>query len=416
MAKRSKTGKRSPSRMLVHAVMAFFFTAFLLLAIKDFSVQSVGMAVAVPALLYISITLLPRLFPADKLLLSLTNFLCALGVLLLYRLDASQGFIQAVNYGIGVACMLACILLVRNTRSWQGLIVIISVASIAFLLLPLLMGTEKNGAKAWITIAGRSMQPSEIVKIALLLIASYLLSRRHLVACIVFVGCCLGLLMLQMDLGTALLYYGVTLLMLYAATHSKSMVGLGFLGGIGAAAFGYTQFAHVKVRVKIWLNPWDQSTGSGYQIVKALIAMVNGGMLGMGLGMGNASSIPAYKTDFIFAVIMNEFGVLFGVLVLMIYLAIIIRGVGIALRARSAFYSLLALGCAALIALQTFVIIGGNIKLIPLTGVTLPFVSYGGTSLISSLCVIGLLQGVSSRCADELAEDESLAAGQEADR
>jgi cell division protein FtsW (lipid II flippase) len=412
---RGKHAKRhSPSRMLVQAVMVFYFSAFILLLAKHFSVQGVLMAVAVPSLLYIGITYLPRFFPADKLLLSLTNFLCALGVLLLYRLDPEKGITQAENYGIGIVCMLVCILLVKNVRSWRALIILFSIASIAFLILPLLLGNEINGAQAWVTVAGRSMQPSEIVKIALLLIAAYLLSRRHLIACITFAGCCLGLLMLQKDLGTALLYYGVTLVMLYAATHSKMITGLGFLGGIASAAVGYSQFAHVKTRVKIWLNPWDVSNGSGYQIVKALIAMVNGGLMGMGLGIGNASSIPLYKTDFIFAVVLNEFGVIFGLIVLLMYLAIIIRGIGIALSAHTAFYSLLALGCVSLIALQTFVIIGGNIKLIPLTGVTLPFISYGGTSLISSLCIIGLLQGVSSRCADDLTEDEALASRQEA--
>ena len=168
-------------------------------------------------------------------------------------------------------------------------------------------------------------------------------------------------------------------------------------------------FAHVKRRVAIWRNPWADTSGAGYQIVQSLIAIVNGGFWGVGLGLGNASVIPEYYNDFIFSVILHEFGMLFGLIVLCMYLFIIIRGVMIARRSRTVFHALLAVGCTALIALQTFVIIGGNIKLIPLTGVTLPFISSGGTSMVSSLCVIGLLQGVASRNAAGVNEDRALA-------
>ena len=171
-------------------------------------------------------------------------------------------------------------------------------------------------------------------------------------------------------------------------------------------------FAHVRRRVSIWLDPWADVDNAGYQIVQALIAMVNGGTWGVGLGLGNASVIPEYYNDFIFSVILHEFGVVFGVIVLGIYALIAVRGVMIAMRARTAFEALLAIGCAAMIALQTFVIVGGNIKLIPLTGVTLPFISYGGTSMVASLCVIGLLQGVQSRIQASVSEDKWLA-GQE---
>ena len=143
--------------------------------------------------------------------------------------------------------------------------------------------------------------------------------------------------------------------------------------------------------------------------MQSLIAIVNGSFWGVGLGLGNASVIPEYYNDFIFSVILHEFGMVFGLIVLCMYLFIIIRGVMIAQRSRTVFHSLLAIGCSALIALQTFVIIGGNIKLIPLTGVTLPFISYGGTSMVASLCVIGLLQGVASRNAAGVTADRELA-------
>lgn len=406
--------KRSrPARKLITAVMLFTCLAFLMLALKDQNWQSVVLAFAVPAIIFLGTGLIPRLFPADQLLLSLTNFLCALGVLVLYRLSPDRGITQAVNYGVGVVCMILCALLVRYVRNWKALTVLLMLGSLALLALPLVMGREVNGAKSWLTFGGRSVQPSELVKVAMLLSVSWLLSRRRVLPAILFSGCCLLILMLQKDLGTALLYYGVTLALLYAATGSLPLVGLGLAGG-GAAAFaGYQMFAHVKKRVAIWRDPWQDVDGTGYQIVQSLIAMANGGLWGVGLGVGNASVIPAYYNDFIFSVILHEFGMVFGLLVLCVYGLIVVRGIMIARRSRTAFHALLATACSALIALQTFVIIGGNIKLIPLTGVTLPFISYGGTSLVSSLCVMGLLQGVASRNEAIIREESELATREE---
>lgn len=411
--KRSEKKKRfrrpDPAAAMVSAVMVFFFIGFLMLAVKDGSLQSFLMAIVVPVIIFAGTSLIPKLFPADRLLLSLTNFLCALGVLVLYRLSPQRGLNQAVNYGVGVGAMLLCILLVRFVRHWRGLTVLMMLGSVALLALPLLMGTEVNGAKSWIALGGVSFQPSEAVKLALMICISYLLSRRRILLSILFAGACLLILMVQKDLGTALLYYGVALVLLFVSTGSKMLLGGGLAFGAGAAVAGYQMFAHVKRRVAIWINPWQDASGAGYQIVQSLIAIVNGGLWGVGLGLGNASVIPEYYNDFIFSVILHEFGIVFGLIVLSMYVFIIIRGVMIARRSRTVFHGLLAVACSALIALQTFVIIGGNIKMIPLTGVTLPFISYGGTSLVSSLCVIGLMQGVASVNEAGVREDRDLA-------
>lgn len=407
---RKKRARRTdPAAAMLSAAMAFFFLGFLMLAVKDGSWQSLMLAVVVPVIMFVGTALIPKLFPADKLLLTLTNFLCALGVLTLYRLSPQRGLNQAVNYGVGVGAMLLCILLVRYIRKWQGLTVLMMAGSLALLALPLVIGSEKNGAKSWITLGGMSAQPSEIVKLALMLSVSYLLSRRRIILTMLFSGACLLILMVQKDLGTALLYYGSVLILLFVSTGSKLLLGGGLAVGAGAAIAGYQMFAHVKRRVAIWIDPWQDASGAGYQIVQSLIAIVNGGLWGVGLGLGNASVIPEYYNDFIFSVILHEFGIVFGLIVLAMYLFIIIRGVMIARRSRTVFHALLATGCASLIALQTFVIIGGNIKMIPLTGVTLPFISYGGTSLVSSLCLIGLMQGVASVNEAGVREDRDLA-------
>ena len=409
MGDRKAKKRITPGRAMVSTVMLFYFLAFFLLFLKDFSWQSLVLSLVVPVMILFGSVGISRLYPADTLLLSLTNFLCALGVLVLYRLDPERGMSQAVNYGIGVAAMIGCTLLVRFMPSFKGTAVLMMLCSVALLALPLVIGTERNGARSWITLAGRSFQPSEVVKIALLICLAHLLASRKVLLTVAFAGVCLGVLMLQKDLGTALLYYGTTLVLAFAATGSLLLVGAGVLGGAGAAVMGYEMFAHVKRRVAIWLNPWADVQNTGYQIVQGLIAMANGGLWGVGLGAGNASVIPEYYNDFIFAVIVNEFGLIFGLVVLFMFAFIVIRGVMIARASRTVFHALLATGCAAMIALQTFVIIGGNIKLIPLTGVTLPFISYGGTSLVSSLCIIGLMQGVAARNAAGVNEDLELA-------
>ena len=415
MGKNKQRAKAEPGRAMLAAVMAFFFLGFFQLALKDGSWQCFVLSVVVPAIMFIGTAGISRLFPSDRLLLSLTNFLCALGVLMLYRISPSRGMSQALNYGVGVGCMILSALLARYMPNSKGLTLMMMLGSVGLLILPVLFGSETNGAKNWVSIAGYSFQPSEVVKLALLWCLCYLLSQRKLILAILFAGACLALLMLQKDLGTALLYYGLCLVLLYAATGSLALVGAGVAGGAAAAVAGYRMFAHVKARLAIWQDPWQYTQGAGLQIVRSFVAIANGGLWGVGLGLGNASNstraggIPEAYNDFIFPVILHEFGTIFGLIVLTMYLFIVIRAVMIARRSRTVFYGLMAIGCAALISLQTFVIIGGNIKLIPLTGVTLPFISYGGTSMLSSLCLIGFLQGIASRNAAGMDEDRALA-------
>ncbi len=432
MARRAPSRKH-PDRRLVSAMMLFFFSAFLLISLRPRSGeeltlwehlaqnwQGLVLAVAVPVMLYISVQWLPRFFPADKLVLAIANFLCALGVLILYSTDldagTSRGTQQAIAYGVGILCMVFCILLVRYTRRWKLLIRVLMVGSLGLLCLPLVIGTEINGASNWINVAGASLQPSEMVKLSLLLILSYYMSRRRLLPWLIFAGGCLGVLMLQKDLGTALIYYATALMLYFASSGNIPMTLVGLGGGCGAAVLGYQMFAHVKKRVAIWLNPWATFETSGYQMVQVLFAIASGGLFGVGLGLGNPRVIPVYFSDCIFAVICEQFGIVFGVLVLALYVILILRGTSIATSARSSFHALLAMGCTVMLGVQTFIIIGGVLKLIPLTGVTMPFVSYGGTSLVSCLCVIGLLQGVASVNQDDLQYDYQISRSLEEER
>ena len=412
-ARSQRQKRRRPDYMLVSAIMLFFFSAFLLIALNgELEWQGFALAVIVPVLIYLSTMWLPRFFPADKLLLAIANFLCALGVLVLYSTDqgagTSRGMQQAVYYGAGIIAMLVCIFVVRYIKRWRFLMKVLMMGAAALLVLPLAIGTEQNGATNWITLGGTSVQPSEIVKLALLLVLSWYMSRRRFWPWFLFAMFALLVLMLQRDLGTALIYYATALFLFYASTGNLPLTGLGVLGGGGAAVAGYMMFAHVKKRVAIWRNPWIYYETSGYQIVQTLMAIASGGLFGVGLGLGAPRVIPVYFTDCIFAVICEQFGVILGALVLAMYIILILRGVSIASAARQSFHALLAMGATVMLGVQTFVIIGGVLKLIPLTGVTMPFVSYGGTSLVSCMGLIGLIQGVASVNQDDLAYDYEI--------
>lgn len=360
---RGREKLKDPGRSLSRAVSIFYISAFCLLFLRDFQWQALALAVAVPLAGAFTTGFLPRLFPVDKLLLSLTNFLCALGLLVLYDTNPTYAYHQSIYYFVGLAAMVVCIYLIRVGRSFRLLVWPMMLLSLVLLVLPLFIGKETYGAKNWFYVGGISVQPSEIVKLTLIIVISRFMADRRLIPWLGFSVACLGVLMLQADLGTALLYYGVTLMLYFASSGNPVLM----LCGIG------------------------------------------GGVLGVGLGLGSPTTIPVYHTDFIFSVICEQFGMLFGSCVLLMYVAIIWRGTSIAMAARTRFHGLLAMGCTAMLGLQTFIIIGGVIKLIPLTGVTMPFVSYGGTSLVACLCLIGLIQGVSSVNEDDLARDADLA-------
>ena len=284
------------------------------------------------------------------------------------------------------------------------------VLGIGALILPLAFGEWNNGAKNWVKVPLLgSFQPSEIVKLSVVLALAYFFSAHRTVwqmmPALVFAAACLLLLMMQRALGTALIYYLTTLVLFYVACGNVPLTGVGLGGGVGAAALGYQMFAHVKVRVAMWRNPWSDPTDKGYQIIQALLAIGSGGLFGVGLGQGTPEKIPAYYNDFIFAVFCEQLGQVFGVLLLAVYVLLILRGVTVVARARRSFEMLLGCGVLAMLGIQTFMIVAGVIKMIPLTGVTMPFLSYGGSSLLSCMAMIGILHGASARAQENLEED-----------
>lgn len=401
-------------------VLFFIVSAFLLLAFRGeaFDAAALLFGAVVALITLLTYFLLAWLAPhADRLLMLAVCFLCALGMVIQYRISPETALRQLMMLGAGILGMLLMMVLMRRPHIFRILSIPMALISLGILCALLFIGKESGGARNWISVGGILFQPSEFVKVALVfLLADAMTEHTHvrdLIPLFLFVGAVTVLLVLQRDLGAAMLMAGTFLLVFFAATSNIGATFAALLcGGAGAYA-SYLLFDHVRARIAIWQDPWATYSTSGYQIAQGLMAIASGGLWGLGLGQGSPKMIPAYHTDYIFAVICEEFGILFGIGVIVLYLLIAVRGILIALNAEDRFSMLTAFGATALLAIQTFVIIGGVIKLIPLTGITMPFVSYGGSSMIACLLLIGILEGIASRSGAAI-EDALIRAADEA--
>ena len=401
-------------------VLFFIVSAFLLLAFRGetFDAAALLFGAVVALITLLTYFLLAWLAPhADRLLMLAVCFLCALGMVTQYRISPETALRQLMMLGAGILGMLLMMVLMRRPHIFRILSIPMALISLGILCALLFIGKESGGARNWISVAGILFQPSEFVKVALVfLLADAMTEHTHvrdLIPLFLFVGAVTVLLVLQRDLGAAMLMAGTFLLVFFAATSNIGATFAALLcGGAGAYA-SYLLFDHVRARIAIWQDPWATYSTSGYQIAQGLMAIASGGLWGLGLGQGSPKMIPAYHTDYIFAVICEEFGILFGIGVIVLYLLIAVRGILIALNAEDRFSMLTAFGATALLAIQTFVIIGGVIKLIPLTGITMPFVSYGGSSMIACLLLIGILEGIAARSGAAI-EDALIRAADEA--
>ncbi len=354
---------------------------------------------------------------ADATLLPLAALLNGIGYVFIARLRPSYASKQALWTAVGIAAFSATLVLARNIRTLEYFRYTFALGGIVLLLLPMVpgIGYERNGSRIWARVGPVSFQPGEIAKLTLaIFMASYLVEKRELLAVAgrrvlgmtfpeakhlgpVLLAWLVSMLVmvLEKDLGSSLLFYALFLAMLWVATGRGSFVvittGLFFAG----ATLAYQMFGHVQVRLQTWIDPWPTASGKGYQIVQSLYAFGSGGISGTGIGLGAPTRIPASHNDFILAAIGEELGLFGSTAVVLIYFLIVGAGLRIALRADNAFEKLLAVGLTTILGVQTFIIVGGVTRLVPLTGVTLPFVSYGGSSLVVNYVVIALLLRIS---------------------
>ena len=355
-----------------------------------------------------------RLFApgADPALLPIVFALSGIGITFVTRLEPSASMGQIVYLFLGVALMVGTLAAVKNLEVVKRYKYVLGAAGIALLVLPMLIGTEIYGSKLWIKIGSFQFQPGEFAKVFIVLfLAGYLAENRELLSIsnrtvlgvklprlrllyplFIVWGVCLLVVAFERDLGSALLFYTIFLIMLYVATGRVSYVLIGLVL-LAVGAFGmYQIMGHVQVRVAIWLDPFKDAQNLGFQIVQALYSLADGGLLGVGIGKGlGGDTIPVVASDMIFAAIGEEMGLLGGAAVLLLFMLFAVRGLTTAARAKSDLAAFSAAGLTAAISFQAFTIVGGVTKLIPLTGVTLPFMSQGGSSLLASFVIVALL-------------------------
>ena len=357
---------------------------------------------------------------ADPLFLPTAGLLAGLGFAVVYRLDPERAAAQASWLLFGLALFALTLIAIRDHRQLDAYTYTIGLLGVLLLLLPLApgIGTEIRGARVWVKLGALQFQPAEIAKVLIVVfVASYLSARRQLLAVatrrlgpialpeprhlgpiLVAWGISLAVLFFEKDLGSSLLFFGLVVVMLWVATARGAYLALGGLLFAAGALFAYRSFDHVQDRVAVWLGALDPQfiQDEGFQIAQSLFAMATGGIAGVGLGLGRPQDIPDAPTDFVFAAIGEELGLLGTMAVLLLCVILMARGFRTALARQDDFGRLLAVGLSTILALQTFVIVGGVTRLIPLTGVTLPFVSYGGSSLVANFVLLALLVRVSS--------------------
>lgn len=387
---------------------------------SSLSWENLGVPVGIFIAFLIAHLAIRKLAPgADPALLPLSFALSGIGIAFVTRLAPELAMRQVMWLFFGVVCMLLVLIFLKNLDRIANYKYTLMIVGFLLLLSPLLpvVGQEIYGSRIWLNIAGISFQPGEIAKILIVLfLAGYLAQNREmlsifthrigpfkipdlatLVPLLVMWVISLLIVIFEKDLGSALVVFFVFITMLYVATGKKTYLIIGFvliaIGGVAA----FLLFDHVQIRVDTWLDPFKDATSDGYQLVQAIFSIADGGLFGVGIGNGMSDQIPIVESDFIFAAVAEETGLLGAAGLLLLYLCFAIRGLVTAARAKSDVSSFIAVGLTASIILQAFIIVGGVTRLIPLTGLTLPFVSQGGSSLLASFIAIGFLL----RCGDQ---------------
>ncbi len=332
------------------------------------------------------------------ILLNLMMFMLMISFGVLYRLSATRSIKQFVIGVVATALTIGFPKIMEKSKNIRNYSYLFGVFGIGALALVYIIGTVTYGAKLSLDFKFFTIQPSEFVKISFILFLSGILYKnknfKGVVISGIFAAVHVLILVLSSDLGTALILCIVYLFLVYMATGQKRYLLGGLIAGSGASVVAYKLFSHVQVRVAAWINPWSIINDKGYQITQSLFAIGTGGLFGAGLYQGLPKDIPVVEQDFIFSAICEELGAFFGICLILLSLCVFIISVRIALNCKDEFYKLTTTALAVSYGFQIFLTVGGAIKLIPSTGVTYPLISYGGSSLLSTICIFAILQGV----------------------
>jgi cell division protein FtsW (lipid II flippase) len=379
---------------------------------------------------------------ADPLMLPIATLLNGLGLVMIHRLDLAYGRTgskllepkQLIWSALAVLIAAGVIIVLRDHRQLRRFTFTAMALGLAMLLLPLVPGIGRNinGSRIWIGLGPMSFQPGEVAKILLVIFfAGYLVQTRDVLSLVGgrFMGiglpraqdlgpiliawlASLGVLVFEKDLGSSLLFFGVFVVMLYVATERRSWIAIGLMLFGAGSYVAYLLFSHVQVRVKLWLDPFNPAISD--QVAKGLMGMAKGGLLGSGLGRGHPEFTYFPESDFIVPSFGEEIGLIGLFALLLLYILLVERGLRTALGVRDGFGKLLAVGLSFSMALQCFVVVGGVTRVIPLTGLTMPFLSYGGSSLLANWSLVAILLRISDQARRPLPDSEELAAASSA--
>ena len=410
--------RRGAGAMLVLTIL-FILSACGLLAFKEgtFDVGTAAFGVGVALIMLLGYNLAAIIFRhIDRITLVICFFLASVGLVTLARLDMDTAVKQLIWLAVSLLLMFIVVVVIKRAKDFGRLNYLMLAGALGLLAFAFLFAHTKGGARNWVSLGPVSFQPSEFAKVLFIIVSAYFFAAQRgkwvTLGYIGFAGLCVIVLVLSNDLGAALLFAGTFLIMFFAGTGRTLLTFAGLGVGAAGAVASYYMLPHVRTRVEIWQNPWMYHRTQGYQIVQGLMAIAAGGAFGAGLGLGYPESVPVNTSDFIFAVICEEFGIIFGIITILMYLVFIIRGMIIAMNASNRFDALLVFGATCMLSLQSFIIIGGVIKLIPLTGITLPFISAGGSSMVACMALVGIIEGVAVKNGERDERDIRKAGGE----
>ncbi len=378
------------------------FVCFLNLAIikQPFDKGAMIMALVTCLLIGYSYFVIRKFFSdGDKYIFIFSSILSVIGMVMIYRIDTAASIKQIIWFAVGVTGFILIVVLMPDTSGFSKYKYIYLVVTLIFMAMGTFSGTEINGSKNWVSLGGIQFQPSEFGKLFLVAylaaeLKDYKNFKNLIIPCAV-VMLSLVFMVIQRDLGSALIFFGISVTMLYIATSKFRYVAICFLLSAAGSIVSYRLFNHVRIRVMIWKNPWPYANNQSYQIVQSMFSIASGGLTGTGLGLGHPEYVPINTTDFIFAVLCEELGILIGFAIIILYFLLFYRCMRAAVYGNDKFSRLLAVGYSAMIASQVLVIVGGVMNAIPLTGITLPLVSRGGSSMLITFFSLGIIQKIS---------------------
>nr|WP_083430809.1 FtsW/RodA/SpoVE family cell cycle protein [Ndongobacter massiliensis] len=410
-------------KWLVLVFQLFALALVLGYRVQELTPQAISLSVLLLVGTFVSTTLISRFTPGDSYLLLIAQALFSIGVVMILRIDFGLGVRQMFMYLVGMAVYFVVYLFFRATKNiWMGKTIFFFALTAGLLLVTLVFGTEIHGAKNWISLGGVLLQPSELAKLSFVFfIASWYYKRENVeemeelaaanaddlvaekkpksrrgifgtLGLLVGTYLLIGIFFLQKELGTAIVFFIVLTAAQFSYERRPWQIVLNIVVAGAGLYLAYRLFHHIRVRFDIWLDPWSDSNDKGYQIVQSLFALAEGGFFGTGIGLGHPDTIPLGYSDFIFASIVEEMGAFMGICVMMLFALLVYRGFKVAMEQARDFYSVLALCVSALFAAQALIMFAGVMKVIPLTGITIPFLTSGGSSLVASFSLLAVLQ------------------------